>query len=111
MSGMKDAREPPKPKLRIVLVQENPVLRVGLKFLVEKQREFSVIAGFDKVAEALVAIPRLQPDLFVTDWDISDQSATAFLTEVHRLAPACKTLVLSAQDSEGCARAALRAGA
>jgi len=93
------------PKLRVVLVQEHEVLREGLEILLGRQSEFAVIASFDNVAEALLAIPKLQPDLVVTDWQLAGVPATDFLSELRRLAPACKKLVLSAQESEGaCAR-------
>jgi two-component system response regulator NreC len=100
-----------EPKLRIVLVQEHEVLRDGLEILLGRQSEFAVVASFDNVAEALLAIPKLQPDLVVTDWQLAGVPATAFLSELRRLAPACKKLVLSAQESEESVRAALSAGA
>ncbi len=99
-----------KPKLRIVLVQEHEVLRDGLEILLEKQGEFSVIASFDNAFEALVAIPKLQPDLVITGWELTGHSAVDFLAEIGRLTPACKRLVLSGQESEECVRAALKAG-
>jgi DNA-binding NarL/FixJ family response regulator len=102
----------PKSKLRIVLVQEHEVLREGLEILLTRQDdEFAVIASFDNVSDALAAIPDLQPDLVLTDWEFAGQCAEEFLAEIPRVAPACRRLVLSALESEDYVRAALRAGA
>jgi DNA-binding NarL/FixJ family response regulator len=100
-----------KAKLRIVLVQEHEVLRDGLEILLAKQGEFSVIASFGNAFEALVAIPKLQPDLVITGWELTGHCAVDFLAEIGRLTPSCKRLVLSGQESEECVRAALKAGA
>jgi DNA-binding NarL/FixJ family response regulator len=100
-----------KPKLRIVLIQEHEVLRDGLECLLGKHGEFSVIASFDNISDALASIPQLRPDLVLTDWELAGQSVAEFLTETRRLVPTCKNLVLSALESPDCVRAALRAGA
>ncbi len=100
-----------KPKLRIFLVQGHEVLREGLKILLEKQAEFSVIASFGTVSEALVSMPHLRPDLLLTEWMLDADTATDFLMQTRRLAPGCKCVVLAAPESKDCVRAALRAGA
>src|ERR1700730_16277501 len=99
-----------KPKLRIVLVQGHEVLREGLEILLEKQSEFSVIGSFGNIADALAAFPNLQPDLLLTDWDVGGESAAEFLGQTRRLVASCKTIVLSAVESQDSVRAALRAG-
>jgi DNA-binding NarL/FixJ family response regulator len=100
-----------RPKLRIVLIQEHEVLRDGLEILLGKQDEFSVVACFDNFSDALASIPHLGPDLVITDWELAGLAVGEFLTEMRRLVPACKNLVLSALESPDCVRAALRAGA
>jgi DNA-binding NarL/FixJ family response regulator len=100
-----------KPKLRIILMQEHEVLRDGLEILLGKHSEFSIIASFDNIPEALDSIPRLQPDVVLTDWELGGQSVAEFLAETRRLVPPCKSLVLSALESPDCVRAALHAGA
>ena len=98
-------------KLRIVLVQEHEVLRDGLQILLDRHPDLSVIATFDNTDEALEVIPRLQPDLILTDWELAGQSVGEFLVEARVRVPSCKTLVLSALESNECVRAALQAGA
>ena len=100
-----------KPRLRIVLVQEHEVLRDGLEILLEKQGDFSVIGSFDNISDALVSMPKLQPDLLLTDWKLGGETAAEFLAQTRRLLPACKSIVLSSHESQDHVRAALRAGA
>jgi DNA-binding NarL/FixJ family response regulator len=100
-----------KPKLRIVLVQGHEVLREGLEILLQKQGDFSVTGSFDNIPDALVSIPNLQPDLLLTDWNLGGESVADFLAQTRRLVPSCKTIVLSALESQDCVRAALHAGA
>jgi DNA-binding NarL/FixJ family response regulator len=100
-----------RPKLRIILMQEHEVLRDGLEILLGKHSEFSIIASFDNIPEALDSIPRLQPDVVLTDWELGGQTVAKFLADTRRLVPPCKSLVLSALESPDCVRAALNAGA
>ena len=100
-----------KPKLRIVLVQGHAVLRQGLEILLEQQGECSVIASFGNISEALASFPKLQPDLLLTDWLLDGETVTDFLAQTRRIAPACKSVVLAAPESQDCVRAALHAGA
>jgi DNA-binding NarL/FixJ family response regulator len=100
-----------KPKLRIVLVQGHEVLREGLEILLENQGEFSVIASFNSISAASASMPKLQPDLVLTDWMLEGETAAEFLAETRRLRPACKSMVLAAPESQDCVRAALHAGA
>jgi DNA-binding NarL/FixJ family response regulator len=99
------------PKLRIVLVQEHEVLRDGLQILLDRNPDLSVTGTFDNIADALSAIPKLQPDLLLTDWELAGQPIGEFLAEARTLVPSLKTLVLSALESKECVRAALQAGA
>jgi DNA-binding NarL/FixJ family response regulator len=101
----------PKSKLRIVLIQEHEVLRDGLEILLTRQGELSVVGSFDNISDALDSIPKLQPDLVLTDWQLAGQTVADLLAETRRLVPACKNLVLSSSESQGCVRAALQAGA
>jgi DNA-binding NarL/FixJ family response regulator len=86
-------------------------LRDGLEILLGKHGEFSVIACFDNISDALPSISKLQPDLVLTDWEFAGQTVAEFLAETRRIVPTCKNLVLSALESPDCLRAALRAGA
>jgi DNA-binding NarL/FixJ family response regulator len=100
-----------KPRLRIVLLQGHEVLREGLEILLEKHTDYSVVASFGTISDASSSITELQPDLLLADWELGGETVAELLAHARRTAPACKSIVLSALDSQDCVRAALHAGA
>ena len=101
----------PKPRIRIVLVEDHIILRDGLKALIEMEPDFTVVGEFDAVDECLAAIDELQPDLVLTDLELPQRSGIELLAHVRHLVPKARKLVLTAHNSEEYVRAALNAGA
>jgi DNA-binding NarL/FixJ family response regulator len=100
-----------EPKLRIVLVQNHGILRDGLKRLIERQADFSVVGDFGSVEDCLNGIRNTPPDVVVTDLIFPGQSGIELLTQVQRLSPMTRKLVLTEHRNESHVRAALNAGA
>jgi two-component system response regulator NreC len=101
----------PKPRTRIVLVEDHAILREGLKALIEIEPDFEIAGDFGGVEEALAGIHLLQPDLVLTDLALPKCSGFELLGEIKRIAPRARKLVLTAHNSEEYIRAALNAGA
>jgi DNA-binding NarL/FixJ family response regulator len=99
------------PRIRIVLVEDHAILREGLKVLIEIESDFEVVGAFDCVEHCLSAIGDLQPDILLTDLAFRGRSGIELLTEMRRLWPATRKLVLTARANEEYIRAALNAGA
>jgi DNA-binding NarL/FixJ family response regulator len=100
-----------KPRIRIVLVEDHAILREGLKALIELESDFDVVGEFCSVDESLVGIGNLQPDIVVTDLGLPGRSGIELLSEIKRLSPMTRKLVLTAHENEEYIRAALNAGA
>jgi len=100
-----------KPKIRIVLVEDHAILREGLKALIELELDFDVVGEFCSVDESLDGIRNLQPDIVVTDLGLPGRSGIELLSEIKRLSPMTRKLVLTAHENEEYIRAALNAGA
>jgi DNA-binding NarL/FixJ family response regulator len=100
-----------KPKIRIVLVEDHAILREGLKALIEIESDFDIVGEFGSVEECLAGIGDLQPDLLLTDLALPGRSGIELLTEIQRLSPSTRKLVLTAHENEEYIRAALNAGA
>jgi two-component system response regulator NreC len=100
-----------KPKIRIVLVEDHAILREGLKALIELESDFDVVGEFCSVDESLDGIRNLQPDIVVTDLGLPGRSGIELLSEIKRLSPMTRKLVLTAHENEEYIRAALNAGA
>ena len=100
-----------KGRIRIVLVEDHAILREGVKALIEIESDFEVVGDFSRVEESLDGIRDLLPDLVVTDLALPGRSGIELLTEIRRLSPRTRKLVLTAHESEEYIRAALNAGA
>jgi DNA-binding NarL/FixJ family response regulator len=101
----------PKPKIRIVLVEDHIILREGLRALIEIEADFDVVGEFGSLEEGVAGIRHLQPDLVVTDLALRGRSGIDLLTEIQSISPLTRKLVLTAHDNEEYIRAALNAGA
>jgi DNA-binding NarL/FixJ family response regulator len=101
----------PKPRTRIVLVEDHAILREGVKALIEIEPDFEIAGDFGGVEESLAGIAQLQPDLVLTDLALPKCSGFELLSEIKNIAPRARKLVLTAHNSEEYIRAALNAGA
>jgi DNA-binding NarL/FixJ family response regulator len=101
----------PKPRVRIVLVEDHIILREGLKALIEIEPDFEIVGEFGAVEQCLAGIGQLQPDLVVTDLELPQCSGIELLAQIKHVVPNAHKLVLTAHINEEYIRAALNAGA
>lgn len=59
-------------KVKILIADDHPIFRGGLKAVIEKEPTFTVVAEADNGAEALVAISDHSPDVAVLDLDMPE---------------------------------------
>lgn len=100
-----------KRQIRIALVEDHVILREGLRALILMEPDFAIVGEFASAEESLNGIADLQPDLIVTDLGLPGRSGIELLTEIKRILPRTRKLVLTAHDNEEYIRAALNAGA
>jgi DNA-binding NarL/FixJ family response regulator len=109
------SRPPAKPapplRRRIMLVDDHPMTREGLAANLRREPDLEVCGEFGTPAEAITALPRLRPDLLVTDLTMPGRGGFEFLKDVHAIQPDLPVLVLSMHDELLYAERALRAGA
>ncbi len=98
--------------VRIVLVDDHPVVRAGLRAIIEGQDDLSVVgeAGDLAAAERVVAAER--PDVVLMDLSLGDGPGGAEVTaRLTALAQPPRVLVLTTYDTESDIIRALDAGA
>jgi DNA-binding NarL/FixJ family response regulator len=100
-----------EPRIRIVLVEDHAILREGLKALIEIESDFEIVGDFCGMEESLDGIRDMQPDIVLTDLALPGRSGIELLTEIGRLSPRTRKLVLTAHENEEYIRSALNAGA
>jgi DNA-binding NarL/FixJ family response regulator len=98
--------------IRLLLVDDHPVVRAGLRALLEGQPDLSVVgeAGEAEAVAALVAERR--PDVVLMDLNLGPGAGGASLTaSLQRLPDPPRILVLTTYDTEADLLAAVEAGA
>ena len=101
------ARQP----VRILIVDDHPVVRAGLRQLITDEPDFKVCGEAANMHEAVRMVKETTPDLTIVDLSLPDGSGLGLIRRMHTLAPAVRVLVASMHDESVYAERALRAGA
>lgn len=96
---------------RIVIIEDHPVFRSGLKELIETERDLRVCGEADTINAARRVIKEEQPDLVIVDITLKGRNGIELIQELHQDAPLLRILVLSMHDESLYAERAFRAGA
>jgi DNA-binding NarL/FixJ family response regulator len=95
----------------IVLVDDHPVVRDGLAFLLGEQRDFRVVGQAADADTALQVIRRTRPALLVLDINLQGQDAIGLVTRLREELPALRILILSMHEEDLYAERLLGLGA
>jgi DNA-binding NarL/FixJ family response regulator len=96
---------------RILVADDFPVVRSGLKSLLDAQADLEVVAEAENGADAVDIALREDIHLVVLDVSMPRMTGIQAAAELHRRKPELKTLILSMHDSEQYLFEALKAGA
>lgn len=102
--------DPPEPK-RIVIVDDHPLFRKGLKELIHSDGAFAVCGEAGNASEAMDAIRKLDPDLVIVDLSLPGANGIELIKNIRAEFSRLPILVLSMHDESLYALRALRAGA
>ena len=97
--------------IRIVLADDHAMVRTGLRLVLERERDMTVVGeasnGFEAVAMAL----RLQPGVLVLDVNMPGMDGLEALDHVNQRAPLIRVAMLAETKDEQYLQHALRCGA
>ncbi|WP_233866142.1 response regulator [Paraburkholderia adhaesiva] len=96
---------------RIVLVDDHPLVRDGLRARLEAVAGFVVAGEADNADEALALAATLEPDLVLMDVGMAGMNGIALAGIFHERFPAIRVLMLSMHDNVEYVTEAVRAGA
>jgi DNA-binding NarL/FixJ family response regulator len=96
------------PLIRVVVVDDNPVVRSGLVALLEARGEAEVVGEAGNGREAIELTERLRPDLVLLDVRMPLVDG---VTALESLRPLSRVLMLTYTDDPEVVRAAVRKGA
>jgi len=98
-------------KLKVLLVDDHPITRQGMKALVNQQPNLEVCGEADNAAYAIELVSKLQPDLAIVDIALKTTNGIELTKNIKVQAPNLPVLIVSMHDEGLYAERALRAGA
>jgi two-component system, NarL family, response regulator DevR len=97
--------------LRLLLVDDHEVTRIGLRTLLESCPAFEIAGEAGSVAEALDNAARLKPDLILLDVRLGDGSGIEVCRRLQRTDVDAKVLILTSYADDNLVLDAIAAGA
>lgn len=97
--------------IRVLIVDDNALLRTGLAAVITSDPEFEVVGEAASGPEAVSVATRCRPDLVLMDVEMPGGNGIAAIAELSARQPQVKCLVLTMFDLDEYVADALRAGA
>lgn len=98
-------------KLRVAIVDDHPVARMGLRHAIEREPGWTVSGEAENSQSALDIISRSGPDIVIVDLTLQDESGLDLIRTLHARHPGLPVLVVSMHDEELYAERVIRLGA
>jgi DNA-binding NarL/FixJ family response regulator len=96
---------------RVLVVDDHDVVREGLRSLLRKKAEVTVVGEADSVASAIDEAKRSEPDVVIMDVRLPDGSGVEACREIRAERPATKVIMLTSYADDEAVLAAIMAGA
>ncbi len=97
--------------IRIVIIDDHPLLRKGLQQLAELSPEVEIIGESGNGEQGLAAVRALKPDLVLLDLNMPGMNGLETLDALKQLEPAPRVVILTVSDAQEDVVAALHGGA
>lgn len=97
-------------RIDVVLVEDHPTFRLGLRMRLEAEGDIAVVGEAGTAGQAVEVIEETAPDVAVVDLDLAGADGVELLRTLSVAAPRVATLVLT-MLSDDSVTAAVRAGA
>jgi two-component system response regulator NreC len=98
-------------QIRIALADDHAVMRTGLRLVLERQADFTVVGEVSDGREAVALVQKEAPDVLVTDIGMPNLNGIEAARQVAAIAPQVAVVILSMHSDEAYVLRALKAGA
>lgn len=98
-------------KVRVLIVDDHEVVRMGLRSLLERRDEIAVIGEGGSAEDAVRLARELRPDVVVLDVRLPDASGVEACREIRSELPATKVIMLTSYSDDEALFASIMAGA
>ena len=97
--------------IKILLVDENPIIRRGVRMRLALEPDFAIIGEASNGWEALEQVRELCPDVVVTGFQLKGMDGISLTQRLQNDFPTCAVIFLSIHDDPLTQRRAQEAGA
>ena len=94
---MSDSSTPP---IRALIVDDHPVVRFGVKHILDAEPDIEVVGDLDGIRGIEDALSSLEPDVILLDLELGDIQGVDALRQVRDIAPNLKVIVYTSHDEE-----------
>jgi DNA-binding NarL/FixJ family response regulator len=102
---------PAKQRVRILLIDDHPLVRERLAEIINREADLTVCGEAEDRHEAIAAIPTKRPDLAIVDLTLKNSDGLELIKDIRVRWPKVRMLVVSMHDESLYAERAIRAGA
>src|SRR3712207_432386 len=98
-------------RIRVLIADDHPVVRAGLRDMLSSQPDFDVVAEAVNGAEAVTLATRLQPHVVLMDLRMPEMDGVSAIVQIKAQQQDIQILVLTTYDSDSDILPAVEAGA
>jgi len=97
--------------ITIVLADDHPVVRLGIRQVLEREADFAIVAEVDDALQVAAVVERLQPNVLVLDLVMPSLNGLEITRQVAQRTPKTRIVILSMHANEAYVVEAFRNGA
>jgi DNA-binding NarL/FixJ family response regulator len=97
--------------IRVLVTDDHTVLRAGVAALLERERDMTAVGEAATAEQGVMKARALQPDVILLDVVMPRKSGLDTLSELEKVAPKARVIMLSMQTNPSAIRQALISGA
>jgi DNA-binding NarL/FixJ family response regulator len=86
--------------IRILIADDHPVVRDGLRAMLSTQPDFQVVGEAVNGGEAVQLATRLKPDVILLDLEMPDLDGVSVLTQIRVTDPQARVIIVTAYDTD-----------
>jgi len=98
-------------KKRIFIAEDHTILRAGLRAMLSSNPDYEIIGEAEDGREAIRGVENNEPDLIVLDLSMPRMNGLEAITEIKKISPETKILVLTIHKTDEYILPVLKAGA